>query len=351
LDLNYLFVAERRYGAEIRTEALAERIIPLNAAGEEDANANGEHGYKVVWRDLSRENAEVSALTRRVVVSAGTLGTNELLLRCRDVHKTLPAINQQLGRHFSGNGDFLSFVVDSDKAGEPNYGPVITQGIDYHLFKDFQPDQAFILEDAGFPNFAAWYLEGLQPGVSHVQALLRTLELAFRRLLKGYKTGQLGYAFNALLKGAWSSKLTVLLCMGVDKSNGVMALDSKGYLNVRWPFADSLPLYQAILATGARFKNWLGGLAFVPLPNWLWPARRNITVHPLGGCRLADDAEHGVTSAAVENFGAVFGYTGLYVADGSLLPSAVGANPVATICALAERVAEGITGMKPDADL
>jgi cholesterol oxidase len=49
--------------------------------------------------------------------------------------------------------------------------------------------------------------------------------------------------------------------------------------------------------------------------------------------------------------GQVFGYKRLYVADGAILPTAVGANPVATISALSERVAEGITGIAPDADL
>ena len=49
--------------------------------------------------------------TQRVVVSAGTLGTNELLLRCRDVHGTLPRISRQLGQRFSGNGDFVSFAA------------------------------------------------------------------------------------------------------------------------------------------------------------------------------------------------------------------------------------------------
>ncbi len=82
-----------------------------------------------------------------------------------------------------------------------------------------------------------------------------------------------------------------------------------------------------------------------------WPSRNNITVHALGGCILGDDDSSGVSSAERRRFGQVFHYQGLYVADGALLPSAVGANPTATISALAEMVAEGITDIPPDADL
>ena len=84
---------------------------------------------------------------------------------------------------------------------------------------------------------------------------------------------------------------------------------------------------------------------------WSMPVRHNVTVHPLGGCILADTPEQGVVSADKNNRGQVFGYQGLYVADGSILPSAVGANPIATITATAEWIAEGITGIKPDASL
>lgn len=351
LDLNYLHVAETRYNAEIKTEVLAEKIVPLNEQGEEDSTANGEFGYRVYWLDLLNDKQEKYADTRRVVVSAGTLGTNELLMRCRDVYKTLPAINQNLGKHFSGNGDFLSFVIDGEKPINPNYGPVITQGTDYNLFKNFNRDSAFILEDASYPNFAAWYSEGIKPGFSHIYALIRTTKLLFERFKNGVTTGRIGYAFNELLKGDVSYTTSVLLCMGIDKSNGVMELDERGFLNLNWPYKDSMSLYRAILDTGERFKTWCSGKLFVPLPNWLWPMKSNITVHALGGCRLADDPAKGVTSANEETFGQVFGYTGLYVADGSLLPTAVGANPVATISALSERVAEGITGIEPDADL
>lgn len=352
VDLNYLYVAEQRYQAVIQTEMLVHKIVALNKAGQDDNAATGEFGYRVYWQDLTQaDKPQLSATAQRVVVSAGTLGTNELLLRCRDVYKSLPALSANLGQYFSGNGDFLSFVIDSKQAVDPNYGPVITQGTDYNLFKNFDRTRAFILEDASFPNFAAWYLEGVRPGITRLHALMETAKLVVRRFSAGIATGQLGYAFNALLKKDIASNIGVLLCMGLDKSNGHMQLDSSGHLNVHWPYRDSMSLYEAILAMGERFKNWLGGLAFVPMPNWLWPVNHNITVHPLGGCRLADDSAQGVTSAALNSFGQVFGYTGLYVADGALLPTAVGANPVATIAALAERVAEGITGIKPDANL
>ncbi|OQK17689.1 cholesterol oxidase [Methyloprofundus sedimenti] len=348
VDLNYLFVAENEHKAQIQTEVLAEKIVPLNEQGAEDPAATGDYGYKVFWLDLNNAKTECSAITQRVVVSAGTLGSNELLMRCRDIYKTLPDINDNLGKHFSGNGDFLSFVIEGEKPADPNYGPVITQKTDYNLFKNFDKERAFVLEDASYPNFAAWYVEGIKPGLSHFNAFVRTAKLFTARFLQGITTGPIGYAFNELLKGDASFNSVVLLCMGLDKSNGTIKLGDKGFINIDWPYKDSMSLYQAILDVGKRFKEWTGGKVFIPLPNWLWPMKSNITVHSLGGCRLADSPENGVTSANVETFGQVFGYTGLYVADGALLPTAVGANPVATISALSERVAEGITGISPD---
>ena len=44
----------------------------------------------------------------------------------------------------------------------------------------------------------------------------------------------------------------------------------------------------------------------------------------------------------VDGYGRVFGYPGLYVADGSVLPGPVGPNPSTTIAALAHRFAERI---------
>ncbi len=71
--------------------------------------------------------------------------------------------------------------------------------------------------------------------------------------------------------------------------------------------------------------------------NPLWHlGRRVITAHPLGGCPMGRNEAEGVVSDA----GEVFGYPGLYVADGSVMPGAVGPNPSLTIAALADRFAD-----------
>ena len=69
--------------------------------------------------------------------------------------------------------------------------------------------------------------------------------------------------------------------------------------------------------------------------------RHLITAHPLGGCPMGDDYLQG----AVDQFGRVFAgdgsvHKGLFVTDGSVIPSALGVNPFLTISALTERFAE-----------
>ena len=69
-------------------------------------------------------------------------------------------------------------------------------------------------------------------------------------------------------------------------------------------------------------------------PTWTW-AKWLLTPHPLGGCNMAANAERGV----VDHKGEVFGYRNLFVADGAIIPEAIGSNPSKTIAALAERIA------------
>ncbi|HTD57956.1 MAG TPA: GMC family oxidoreductase, partial [Solirubrobacteraceae bacterium] len=74
------------------------------------------------------------------------------------------------------------------------------------------------------------------------------------------------------------------------------------------------------------------------LDNPIWHEDRVITVHSLGGCRMGRTAQEGV----VDPLGNVFGHPGLHIADGSVMPGPVGANPSLTIAALADRFADGM---------
>lgn len=358
LDLNYLFVAENRYGARVLTEHRAEAIVPLDENGDDDPQGDGRHGYRVYYQNLadkgdrSRLETLLSATTRRVIVSAGCLGSNELLLRSRDVYRTLPSLNDQLGRSFSGNGDFLGFCINSNSEVNPNYGPVITQRVDFNLFENFDRDRAFILEDGGYPPLLAWVVEGFKPRTSYLKSLRRLISAFIDRLRSGQIYGSAAYQVADLLGGELSSNSTWLQFMGVDRSDGRVSLNRHGEIDVDWPYRNNMSLYEEITNTIEKVGRLKGADLAIPMPAWNKPWRRNLSVHLLGGCVVGDSPDKGLTSADPNTFGQVYGYQGLFVCDGAIVPTAVGANPSATIAAMAEMVAHGITnGPQPTADL
>jgi cholesterol oxidase len=105
-------------------------------------------------------------------------------------------------------------------------------------------------------------------------------------------------------------------------------------LKLDWNFAASQDTINAMFDTHCNLARAADGRPLWPA---LWKLMKSlVTPHPLGGCRMADRAADGV----VDHRGAVFGYPGLFVADGSVVPSALGLNPSKTIAALAERTAD-----------
>ena len=85
---------------------------------------------------------------------------------------------------------------------------------------------------------------------------------------------------------------------------------------------------------------------YLPLPAGVRPDRARardlklMAFHPLGTARAHARATHGVTDGEL----AVHGIRGLYLADGSVVPSALGVNPQLTIMALATRLAFRLLG-------
>jgi choline dehydrogenase-like flavoprotein len=63
-----------------------------------------------------------------------------------------------------------------------------------------------------------------------------------------------------------------------------------------------------------------------------------MALHPLGTCRMATSRDRGVVDPDNE----VFGAKGLFVSDGSVVPSSVGVNRQVTIMAMATRAADKI---------
>ncbi len=78
-----------------------------------------------------------------------------------------------------------------------------------------------------------------------------------------------------------------------------------------------------------------------------------ISVHPLGACGMSDDPADGVVNhlgqvyngrkgGCCDGVGRPETHRGLYVADASVIPTAIAVNPFMTISALAERISQHI---------
>jgi choline dehydrogenase-like flavoprotein len=98
-------------------------------------------------------------------------------------------------------------------------------------------------------------------------------------------------------------------------------------------------LEELLLAADARE-------VYLPLPPGVRPERarahdlRLMAFHPLGTARADARPTHGVVDGDLE----LHGVSGLYVADGAVVPSALGVNPQLTIMALATRLAFRLLG-------
>jgi choline dehydrogenase-like flavoprotein len=141
-----------------------------------------------------------------------------------------------------------------------------------------------------------------------------------------------------------------------DRSEGRVRLDGKGHLRLRYSLtredADTLRFgiaraAQIHFAAGAEeVYPQLGGIgALAPggesaLEGGLFSpsALRLEAFHPMGTARMSARAGESVVDPA----GAVHRLPGLYVADASVLPTALGANPMLTIMACARRIARGL---------
>jgi cholesterol oxidase len=198
--------------------------------------------------------------------------------------------------------------------------------------------RGFYLQDAGYPQQLAWILHVLAAPKS-LWAWRATGAFLIKNWLQGSPDTDVTRHIADLLQ---SSELSAgglpLLGMGRDIPDGRMYLHN-GHLDLDWNRKRSSEYFARMRTVSRDFAHALGGRY---ADNPIWFLRRVITVHPLGGAPMGRDETEGVVDAN----GNVFGYPGLHVADGSVMPGPVGPNPSFTIAALADRFADSM--LEPD---
>jgi cholesterol oxidase len=310
LDLNYLAVAESM-GADVGTGSEVTWIAP------------NEDGFELRFRDPHDHGRERTVAAREVFLCLGAVNTTELLLRCRDQYRTLPRLSPRLGSGYSANGDFLALGIAPSPSFHAVHGPTITTACVFDR-RDGSDRVWFVVEDGGYSSYLAPLVPALSPA-------------RLARLLGRELQGRLAHhaeTFASLLEEEGDAT-AVLLVMGRDSADGRIELRGRRHrLHVRWDTPSNHGLYAAETAACNELVTALGGRMALA-PNWRFLGQPN-AVHNLGGCRMAEDEGEGV----VDPEGHVFGYPGLHVLDGAIMPVAVGANPSHTIAAVAERCVE-----------
>ena len=318
--------------------------------------------------------------TNQVILSSGTLGSTEILLKSKKLD-----LSDMLGRKFSTNGDFFGIVNPTKYRVDSSRGPMLTS---IALFKDKDGKFSYSIEDLGIPKmfadvFATIFnilrenkgsisIEPFRPHKSFSTLFTRMVlnNINFEdktrnilsRIINSLNVSLLGAIINIssnianlfLKRSNFSaeervSNILVLFGIGRDVNNKANLIfnEKKNGLDLDSKYDLDQPIYKNMLDAMKLFAEEIGkdGKKNLVTPLWDTQSKTQITAHPIGGCPMADSATEGV----VDSLGRVFRgktgkstYSGLYIADGSIIPTSLGVNPSLTISALAFRIAHHI---------
>lgn len=308
LNFNYIPLAKRA-GAEIFTQTEVLGIEKL--ADHYCIHYLHHHQIDGQWTCTSG-----TVTAKIVILGAGTVGSTEILLRSQSDQLQL---SSRLGHSFSGNGDMLGVIHRTEPktktggfgATEPHgrkTGPTIQSTIAFPTRPNVL-DRVIIQDGAAAKAYAAALtMIGMDLHLDHTQ---------------------------------------VALLSGHDCSEGKVVLDPDGQARIVWPNLYNQPrrkfneeqIRLVATAMGGHYREMI-----------FWKGQVG-TVHPLGGCAMADSPLEGVSNHKGQVYNAQGGgdletdgsfriHEGLYVCDGAVIPTSLGANPMLTIGAIAERTAD-----------
>jgi cholesterol oxidase len=308
ISLDVTLLAEaKQHGAELFAGATVLKIEKLVDLGP-----------KPVWQlhvvhtdePLRRRHGKPTLIrARRVVLAAGTFGSTEILLRSQGEGLRL---SPRLGCQVSSNGDLIAAAYGGkarancvgDECKDPRFvpagdqvGPTITGMV------DLRKTGGMIIQDLGVPGPLRSLLEQSVTTASAIHMLARS---------DCERHGAQTHDSCAVDAKAIDNTLLVAI-IGHDSADGVLKLNSSdtwdsgdGAATVEWP---ALRDYPPLLERHRRFEKLLAdsgsGARALPNPMWrLLPENLDdvlstetgplLTVHPLGGCPMGDDAAAGV---------------------------------------------------------
>ncbi|HET9774512.1 MAG TPA: GMC family oxidoreductase, partial [Nitrososphaeraceae archaeon] len=335
-------------------------------------------------RELSeQERTSITKIikTNVVILSAGTLGSTEILLKSKKLN-----LSGMLGKKFSTNGDLFGVINPTKYNVDSTRGPTQTS---IALFKD-NDSFTFSIEDVGIPEMFADVFatifdimkeqKGSIPSKPFIpnksftslftQMVLNNIHFGdpetrdiLSKLIKGLDISTLSTFVNIFsnLVSLFSrsklnrspeervSNILVLFGIGrdVNQESKLLLNEKNNRIDLDADYNLDQPIYEKILNGMKMFAREIGkeGENSLIIPLWDTHSKTQISAHPIGGCSMSDNASDGV----VDSLGRVFNgkngtgtYSGLYVADGSIIPTSLGVNPSLTISALAFRIASHI---------
>ncbi|MFF8369128.1 GMC oxidoreductase [Streptomyces lydicus] len=318
LNENYLYLAERA-GAVIH---------PLTSVVAVTENSRGGFAVRTVPTDDRKKGEGRLFTARRVVLAAGTYGTQTLLHRMKD-SGLLPGVSGRLGSLTRTNSEALVGAQTDNRRYRKRHGAAkvdFTKGV--AITSSIHPDENTHIEPVR-------YGKG-----SNSMGSLTVLQVPYRPA--GRVAGWLGnmarhplLALRSLSNRRWSERTIIGLVMqSLDNSlttyrkpNG----PGKGLLTARQGHGAPNPT-QIPEATRAAtlLSEQINGFAGSNIGELMGTP---LTAHFLGGCPIGDSADSGV----IDPYHRLYGHPGISVVDGAAVSANLGVNPSLTITAQAER--------------
>ncbi|MFC9629827.1 GMC family oxidoreductase N-terminal domain-containing protein [Streptomyces mirabilis] len=319
LNENYLYLAEKA-GAVVH---------PMTTVVSVTDDSQGGYAVATLPTDEKRKGDGQTLKARRVVIAAGTYGTQSLLHRMK-AGGQLPYLSPRLGELTRTNSEALVGAQTDNRRYRKAHGTPkadFTQGV--AITSSIHPDENTHIEPVryGKGSNAMGGLSILQvPYAEDSSRVAGWLANAAKHPL---------LVLRSLSNRRWSERTIIGLVMqSLDNSLTTYLKPKgagKGLLTARQGHGAPNPKQiraasEAASAVAAEINGFAGSnvgeLMGTPL-----------TAHFLGGCPIGDSRETGV----IDPYHRLYGHPGISVVDGAAVSANLGVNPSLTITAQAER--------------